>query len=319
LAVALVALLALGFAGSAARAATVAQASTVVEMQDFQFAPKTLTIPVGATITWRNTGQAPHTAKADDGSFDTGRVNAGAEATTTFNTPGTFNYYCEFHGGPNGSGMAGTITVTAAQASAEPSASASASAEPSASASASAAPSASASAAPSTGVTPSIKVSDQPIVNNTITVAEVVAAQDGWVAVHKFGADGKPILTPIVGQTQVKAGTTTNVKVTITEAFNAGDKLLPMLHIDEGVKGTYEFPNGPDTPVSANGQVVAVPLTVQAAAAASAPPAATQPAPPAQLPSTGAAGWNPLLLAAVALLLAGLGLSLHLSRGRHAR
>lgn len=29
----------------------------------------------------------------------------------TFNTPGTFAYYCEVHGGPGGVGMAGTIMV----------------------------------------------------------------------------------------------------------------------------------------------------------------------------------------------------------------
>ena len=29
----------------------------------------------------------------------------------TFNTPGMYRYYCDLHGGPNGVGMSGTVTV----------------------------------------------------------------------------------------------------------------------------------------------------------------------------------------------------------------
>ena len=50
---------------------------------------------------------APHTVTADDGSFDTGKIDPGASATITVDTAGTFAYHCNFH--PS---MKATITVT---------------------------------------------------------------------------------------------------------------------------------------------------------------------------------------------------------------
>ncbi len=132
-----------------------------------------------------------------------------------------------------GVGMASTIVVTAAQAQPQPTAT-----------TALAAPAAQA------GSTPSVMVRDQPIVNGTITVDQVVAAQDGWVAVHMFGADGKLLLEPLAGLTAVNAGSTSTVQVKLDKAFNAGEKLMPMLHIDAGAIGTYKFPNGSDVPVT---------------------------------------------------------------------
>jgi LPXTG-motif cell wall-anchored protein len=75
-------------------------------MGDFFFSPTSVTVAVGDTVTWHNTGQAPHTATADDGSFDTGTINAGGSGSHTFNTAGTFSYICTIH--PN---MKGTVRV----------------------------------------------------------------------------------------------------------------------------------------------------------------------------------------------------------------
>jgi len=81
-------------------------------MGDFFFSPASVTIAVGDTISWHNSGQAPHTATADDGSFDTGTVNAGGSASHTFNSAGTFSYICTIH--PN---MKGTVRVLASSGS----------------------------------------------------------------------------------------------------------------------------------------------------------------------------------------------------------
>lgn len=70
-----------------------------------------MTVPAGTTITWRNTGGSPHTATAADGSFDTGRVEAGAEASITVTEPGEYLYYCEFHRAADGEGMVATLIV----------------------------------------------------------------------------------------------------------------------------------------------------------------------------------------------------------------
>jgi LPXTG-motif cell wall-anchored protein len=83
-----------------------------VTMQDNDFSPGNVTIAAGESVTFSNSGDSPHTATADDGSFDTGTVESGSSATVTFDSAGTFRYYCQFHGGPGGSGMSGVITVT---------------------------------------------------------------------------------------------------------------------------------------------------------------------------------------------------------------
>src|SRR4051812_11858375 len=52
-------------------------ASAAVTMGDLFFSPTSVTVAVGDTVTWRNTGQAPHNATADDGSFNTPTLNNG--------------------------------------------------------------------------------------------------------------------------------------------------------------------------------------------------------------------------------------------------
>ena len=111
------------------------QADTLdVSVVDFAFEPGTVSVPVGATITWTNTGSRPHTVTADDGSFDSGRLDPGEQFSQTFDQPGTFTYHCGFH--PE---MQGTVVVTEsdqpddASGTASPPAAASASGEPAAS------------------------------------------------------------------------------------------------------------------------------------------------------------------------------------------
>ena len=102
------------------------------------------------------------------------------------------------------------------------------------------------------------------------------------------GAPGK-----VIGQTAVKKGETENVAIQLSQDVPVGGKLWPMLHIDAGTIGTYEFP-GADTPVpAADGKPVMKQITVTAA-------------PPAQLPTTGGADAPMAVIAgALALLAAG--------------
>jgi plastocyanin len=86
----------------------VAAQEEAVDIVDFSFSPATLEIEVGTTVTWTNGDSAPHTATADDGSFDTGTLNEGESGSVTFDTAGTFTYHCSVH--PN---MTATIVVTA--------------------------------------------------------------------------------------------------------------------------------------------------------------------------------------------------------------
>ena len=79
-----------------------------VDMVDFSFDQAKVTIQAGGKVTWKNMGQAPHTATADDGSFDTGTVDLGKlkAETEAFKQPGTISYHCSIH--PQ---MHGTIEV----------------------------------------------------------------------------------------------------------------------------------------------------------------------------------------------------------------
>lgn len=91
----------LAFTATRGRAATHS-----VTIEGFAFSPAELTVAAGDTITFTNMDGAPHTATADDGSFDTGRLNRGESAEITVTAAGTLPYKCAFH--PN---MRGTITV----------------------------------------------------------------------------------------------------------------------------------------------------------------------------------------------------------------
>ncbi|MGI8998710.1 MAG: cupredoxin domain-containing protein, partial [Candidatus Limnocylindria bacterium] len=112
-------------------------ADQAVAIEDFLFSPEDLTIEVGDTVTWTNLDSFSHTATSTSGpaSFDSGDLATGATFSFTFDTAGTYEYFCEIH--PN---MIGSITVTAAAATAAPSASAPASSAPASSAAASMVP-----------------------------------------------------------------------------------------------------------------------------------------------------------------------------------
>ena len=77
---------------------------------DFSFSPGSLTINQGDTVTWVNNGPTPHSATANNGSFNMGILKAGQSGSHTFEQAGTFTYYCQPH-----PFMKATIVVQAAQ------------------------------------------------------------------------------------------------------------------------------------------------------------------------------------------------------------
>jgi plastocyanin len=82
-----------------------------IEMRDYAFAPRNITIDVGDSIIWENVGDSRHTATADDvgdpNYFDTMNIDTGEQsAPIQFNVAGNVSYHCERH--PS---MRGRITV----------------------------------------------------------------------------------------------------------------------------------------------------------------------------------------------------------------
>jgi predicted lipoprotein with Yx(FWY)xxD motif len=166
---------------------------------------------------------------------------------------------------------------------------------PAAAAPVAATPTVAAAAAPAEE-TPYVKVADQPIKDDMVTIAEVSSQGPGWIVIHadKNGAPG-----PVLGYTAVKDGENMNVAVKLA-AEGRTDTLYAMLHTDAGAVGTYEFP-GADIPVTVNGAVVTPAFKTTSAA-------------PAALPTTGGeiTPWTSILLLAVGglALIGALGLSM---------
>ncbi len=68
-----------------------------VSLKSIAFTPATLTVAVGTTVTWTNNDNIAHTVTADDNSFDSGNLAAGATYTKSFTTAGTYPYHCSYH------------------------------------------------------------------------------------------------------------------------------------------------------------------------------------------------------------------------------
>ena len=67
-----------------------------VEIKNFAFEPRTVTIKVGQAVTWTNQDSAAHTV-AGDGGIDSGDLSKGKSYSKTFDTEGAFDYHCSIH------------------------------------------------------------------------------------------------------------------------------------------------------------------------------------------------------------------------------
>jgi plastocyanin len=70
------------------------------------FAPMTISIKAGSTVTWKNTDDEPHTVVSDTGLFRSGALDTNESFSFRFDKPGTYHYACSIH--PR---MVGTIVV----------------------------------------------------------------------------------------------------------------------------------------------------------------------------------------------------------------
>lgn len=108
--------LAEGLAGSAAATPTAGtghsahMASTdavQVEISNFAYSPASVTISAGQSVTWTNNDTVAHTVTAKDrDALQSGTLQPGDTFTKTFDKPGTYEYFCEFH-----SNMSGVVIV----------------------------------------------------------------------------------------------------------------------------------------------------------------------------------------------------------------
>jgi plastocyanin len=72
-------------------------ANAEVKIDNFSFGPQTVTVPVGATVTWTNRDDIPHTVVSTDGLFNSKVRDTDEKFSYTFAKAGTYPYYCSVH------------------------------------------------------------------------------------------------------------------------------------------------------------------------------------------------------------------------------
>ncbi len=68
-----------------------------ISIDNFMFSPMTVTVPVGATVTWTNNDDIPHTVRAVDGAFHSRPLDSGDSFSFAFTKPGVYAYFCSIH------------------------------------------------------------------------------------------------------------------------------------------------------------------------------------------------------------------------------
>jgi plastocyanin len=95
-----------GAALAIALSASAAPGDAEVKIKNFDFIPMAVTVPVGASVTWKNLDGEPHTVTSTDGAFHSQALDENDTYTVKFTKPGVYQYICTIH--PR---MRATVTV----------------------------------------------------------------------------------------------------------------------------------------------------------------------------------------------------------------
>jgi plastocyanin len=77
--------------------AAAAASPATVNIDNFKFAPATLTVTAGTTVTWKNEDDSPHRIGGKNGSFTSAALDTDGTFSHTFATPGEYPYICTLH------------------------------------------------------------------------------------------------------------------------------------------------------------------------------------------------------------------------------
>ncbi|MDB5609742.1 MAG: blue (type 1) copper domain protein [Bradyrhizobium sp.] len=86
-------------AGAMLAAAAIAaqDATNVITIDNFTFAPPDLTVAVGTTVKWVNHDDIPHSVVNKDKAFRSKALDTDDSYSFTFASAGTFDYFCGLH------------------------------------------------------------------------------------------------------------------------------------------------------------------------------------------------------------------------------
>jgi plastocyanin len=87
--------------GCAAEAAEAAEATASqgnsIAIRNFMFAPMSLQVAVGTTVTWTNFDGEPHVIRSVDDAFRSGALDQNESFSFRFDKVGTYKYVCSIH------------------------------------------------------------------------------------------------------------------------------------------------------------------------------------------------------------------------------
>jgi plastocyanin len=89
-----------------ARAGAAPEEIIQVSAKNFMFTPASITVKAGATVTWVNLDDEPHTVFSDAGLFRSSALDTRERFSFKFEKAGTYHYLCTIH--PR---MLGTVVV----------------------------------------------------------------------------------------------------------------------------------------------------------------------------------------------------------------
>ena len=88
---------------------------------------------------------------------------------------------------------------------------------------------------------PAVEAANQSVENGVVSADKIIAPENGWMVVHRTGADMKP--GPVVGYAPLREGENLDVAAILTEDVKPGDMLMLMVHAETGgmMTGAFEY------------------------------------------------------------------------------
>ncbi len=112
---------------------------------------------------------------------------------------------------------------------------------------------------------PMVEAANQSVENGVVSADMVVAAENGWMVVHRTDAEMKP--GPVVGYAPLRMGDNVDVPAILTEDVASGDMLMLMVHSEAGgtMTGGFEYTLGAveDGPIRIDGELVMAVITAE--------------------------------------------------------
>ena len=72
-------------------------AGPTIMIDNFSFMSPSLTVPVGAKVTWINHDDVPHTIVSTEDKFKSKSLDTDESFSFTFTQPGSYPYFCSLH------------------------------------------------------------------------------------------------------------------------------------------------------------------------------------------------------------------------------